>query len=232
MDCMCSIIQDLLPACLSGSCAPETEAAVSQHLQQCAKCRQQFQRLQEEDAQWEYEMNQLEKWGIVWMLQECFIRLRRNRTVVRRGITLLAAGLMLLAGLWGVWWGLTQKDVIYVPSADYQVLEALQLPEGEIFCSYRSRYYSAFSHHYRICESAVYFPAKRPILDRSDTYTGRWIMDPDSVWDKSAKSYVPVNAIYLGNPEDAILIWKRGMTLPAASKADLARIDGYEQIIF
>lgn len=232
MNYPCNLIQDLFPACLDGSCSPETEAAVAQHLQQCISCRQQFRQRQEEDAQWEYEMNQLEKWGIAWTLKEFLLRCSKNRIALLKGAALMAAGIAILAGFWGAWWGLTQQDMVSVPSADYQVLEALQLPEGEIFCSYQSRYVSTFTHHYLIVGRTVYFPAKRPILDKSDTCTGRWIMDPDSVWDKASGTYVPVDAIYLGNPEDAILIWKRGMPLSAASDEDLARIDGYERIIF
>lgn len=232
MNCPCHIIRDLFPACLDGSCSTETETAVTQHLQQCNSCRQQFRQLQEESAQWEYEMNLLEKWGILWMLRALFIRFRKNRMKILKGVSLLAAGLVILAGLQGAWWGLTQADILPVPSGDYQVLEALQMPEGSIFCTYQSRYFSTFTHHYLILGNTVYFPAKRPLLDRPDGHIDRWLMDPDSVWDKSTEAYVPVDAIYLGNPEDAILVWKRGITLPAASDPDLARINSYQRIIF
>lgn len=236
MDCPCGIIQDLLPSCLEGVCSPETEKTIKQHLSQCEDCRQYFSDMQEENAQFEHEMAQLEKWGILWMLRELFDWFRRHYRMVLRGVALLAAACVVLTAGYHAWHGLTQADCIPVSSKDYQVEKVLQLQDGDIFCSYYVRYHSTFTHHYVITDNIVYFPAMRPVLDRTystlEKHGGCWIMNPDSVWDENNQTYIPVEAIYLGNPDDCVLIWQQGMDLPIASSEQQTWIESADWTIF
>lgn len=236
MDCPCQIIRDLLPSYLEGTCSPKTEEAVSAHLSQCEDCRGYFLQMQEENAQFAYEMAQLEKWGVLWMLKDLFQRIRQHSPMIIKGIALLAAACVILAAGFQAWQGLTQADCVAVRSEDYQMKRVLQLQDGDIFCSYQVRYPSTFTHHYVILDNTVYFPARRPVLDRTyaapEEHIGSWIMDPDSVWDESGQTYIPVDAIYLGNPEDCVLVWQRGMELPIASAEEQAMIDAADRTIF
>lgn len=236
MDYPCGIIQDLLPSYLEGVCSPETEETIKQHLSQCEDCHQYFSEMQEENSRFEHEMAQLEKWGILWMLREFFDGFKRHYRMVWRGVAVLAvAGVVLTAG-YHAWQGLTQADCIPVSSKDYQIEKVMQLQDGDIFCSYYVRYHSTFTHHYVITDNIVYFPAMRPVLDQMystlEKHGGCWIMNPDSVWDENNQTYISVEAICLGNPDDCILIWQRDMDLPVASSEEQAWIESADWTIF
>ena len=233
MTCSCGVIRDLLPGYLAGTCEPESVSAVNEHLANCESCSQRFLNLQKEDAAFQHEMAQFEKWGVLWMLKDFLCRYWR--TVLRYAAALAAACMILAAG-YRVWFGLTQIDCVPVSSEDYQAAEITALPDGEIFCSYYARYHSTFTHHYIISDNTVYFPAMRPVLDRTysmlDEYGGCWIMDPNSVWDERSQTYRSVKAIFLGNPDDCILVWQRGIDLPVASPEEQARIASIDWTIF
>lgn len=143
---------------------------------------------------------------------------------------------LLLLLLPGIWWSTTQVDAVCVSPRSYAVVSTLQWEEDVILCEYTSRYRSTFTHDYVLQDGAVYFPAKRPLLDGQrlgDGYHGAWKLNPDAVLDLQTRTYVPVDAIYLGNPDkDAVLVWQRGMTLPTPSQAQRAAAEGWDWIIF
>lgn len=236
MDAPCCLIQDLLPCYLEGACSPETEDVIASHLMQCHNCSRCFRKLQKEDAQFRQQISRLEKWGILWILKECFDGLRLNSRMLLKWAAILAAVCLVLAAGHEAWQGLTQVDSIPVSSQDYQVNKVMQLRDGNIFCGYSVRYHSTFTHHYVITDDCVYFPALRPVLDRTYSafgeHSGGWIMNPNSVWNEHTQQYIPVNAIYLGNPEDSILIWRRGMDLPIASSEEQAWVDSADRTIY
>lgn len=229
MEYPCEIIQDLIPVYIRGEASEEAAEAIDRHVRECKECADYYCWMFDLMTQEAEETAQLEKWGILWVLRSALLWVRGNS---RRVLKLLAAVLCLFAvaaSLYGGWYGLTQVDCVLVTKEDFGVIRTLRMKDGDIFCEYYALYRSTFAHHYELSGGRVYFTAMRPLLDaRADSpeeYKSGWIMDPSSVWDPSRQEYISVEAIYLGNPEDAILVWDPGMELPMATAAEEREID-------
>ena len=225
MDYPCHIIQDLIPLYVEDACTPETGQEVRIHLSGCKECARVFCRScdeaeSREDFYLAAALENLRDW--------CAENLRK----LLKGLLLLTMVFLLLCS---GWWELTQVDRIPVNPEDYRVLRTLQMPDGDIYCEFQVPYASVFSHHYMLRENKAYFFGHRPVLEKAQMRQGGWRMDPDSVWDREAEQYCPVEAILLGdpeNPENQLLIWERGMKLPLASEAEIAQIEAQDWTIY
>lgn len=225
MEIPCEMIRDLLPVYLAECCGDASREAVEAHVARCPECEALLRSLEREEER-------LRKWGPLLWLEDGFRWLRDRRRGIAVCVLLVLLGLGARIG----WYQLTEVDRVPVSPEDYRVVRVLGMPDGDIYCEYRIRYGATFRRHYVIRENAVYFTAMRPVLDRiypGEGQTGKWLMDPDSVWDREREVYVSVDAIYLGNPQGAhIPVWQRGTAPEAAAPEEAARIEGENWIIF
>ena len=236
MSKLCEIIQDLIPVYIQGETSLFTEDVLARHISECEDCSNYYCQMFDLLTQQEKEAEQLEKWNIFRWGKSGMNWLRTHCRGILRMAAVFLGGILLAALLCGGWYGLTQIDCIPVASEDFRIVRTLQLADGDVYCEFRVRYPATFTHHYMIQENRVYFTAMRPVLDRQDrnmeTYDGKWIMDPMSVWDKENQCYISVDAIYLGNPEDAVLVWSPDLKLPAATREEEAHIEAENWTIF
>ncbi|MCV4235170.1 zf-HC2 domain-containing protein [Virgibacillus sp. LDC1] len=220
----CDIIQDLLPLYYDDVCSADTRVLVEGHLADCPDCREVLSHMSSPmplPAQ-TIEQNKQEGAG----LQQVAAQWSRTKWIsFSKGllITCLAVGLLFL-----VYVGLFKWNITSVPTRVMQVSDISQLKDGRIV------YHVKMTDGYNVNQASIdsdadgnlYMTPKRPIIKSkkfanmglSNMYYFNDIKEQNA-YEKSFGEGVQIKALYLGTPDDRILIWEQGMELPAASES-------------
>ncbi|MEC0307767.1 zf-HC2 domain-containing protein [Paenibacillus lautus] len=220
----CDIIQDLLPLYYDDVCSADTKALVEGHLADCPDCREVLSHMSSPmplPAQ-TIEQNKQEGAG----LQQVAAQWSRTKWIsFSKGllITCLVVGLLFL-----VYVGLFKWNITSVPTRVMQVSDISQLKDGRIV------YHVKMTDGYNVNQASIdsdadgnlYMTPKRPIIKSkkfanmglSNMYYFNDIKERNA-YEKSFGEGVQIKALYLGTPDDRILIWEQGMELPAASES-------------
>lgn len=220
----CDIIQDLLPLYYDDVCSADTKTLVEGHLADCPDCREVLSHMSSPmslPAQ-TIEQNKQEGAG----LQQVAAQWSRTKWIsFSKGllITCLAVGLLFL-----VYVGLFKWNITSVPTRVMQVSGISQLKDGRI------AYHVKMTDGYNVNQASIdsdadgnlYMTPKRPIIKSkkfaamglSNMYYFNDIKERNA-YEKSFGEGVQIKALYLGTPDDRILIWEQGMELPAASES-------------
>ncbi|MBT2763601.1 zf-HC2 domain-containing protein [Paenibacillus sp. ISL-20] len=220
----CGIIQDLLPLYYDNVCSADTQALVEEHLADCQACREVLSNMSSPMSLplQTIEHNKLEGAG----LQQVAAQWSRTKWIsFAKGllITCIAGVLLILAYV-----GLFKWNIISVPTRVIQVSDISQLKDGRI------AYHVKMTDGYNVnqanydtdAEGNLYVTPKRPIfkskkfadMGLSNMYYTNDIAERNA-YEKSFSDGVQIKALYLGTPDDRILIWEQGMELPAASES-------------
>lgn len=227
----CNIIRDLLPLYHDGACSEESCRAVEEHLKNCEDCR----RVLAEMAAPLPEPMRQENTADAEAVRKISGEWKKSKWAARlKGAVVAAAACVVLFGLW---YGLTQWDIVPVAVEKIEISDVRQLSDGRVL--------------YRLCVDDGYDLARirfsydeggnmyvepiRPVVPekRDPELPGRWNREmihcvaEHNTWERKHGSGVEVTKIWIGRGEDAVLLWEEGMILPAATAEDEA-LWGYE----
>ncbi|WP_098749457.1 zf-HC2 domain-containing protein [Paenibacillus sp. EZ-K15] len=216
----CNIIQDLLPLYYDDVCSTDTKALVDEHLADCPDCREVLSHMSSPmslPAQ-TIEQNKQESAGLQQVAAQ-WSRTKWNSFIKGLWITCLAVGLLFL-----VYVGLFKWNITSVPTRVIQVSDISQLKDGRIV------YHVKMTDGYNVNQASYdtdeegnfYVTPKRPII-KSKRFanmglSNMYYFNDIKEREKSFGEGVQIKALYLGTPDDRILIWQQGMELPPASE--------------
>ena len=227
----CNIIRDLLPLYYDGICSEESRQAVAEHLESCGECRRVLEEMTAplpEPVRQEHaaEAGAVKKISGEW---------RKSKWVARVKGAALAAAVCLT--LFGLWYGLTQWNIVPVSMERIEISNVRQLSDGRVLyrlCVDDGYDLSRIRYSYDDAGNMFVEPV-RPVFPakRHPELSGRWdremihsVAEHNTV-EKKHGSGVEVTKIWVGRGEDAVLLWEEGMTLPVADAED-EKLWGYE----
>ncbi|OZB93600.1 zf-HC2 domain-containing protein [Paenibacillus sp. XY044] len=220
----CHVIQDLLPLYHDDVCSPDTRELVEGHIGLCPDCRSVLEKMKdglmlgpEPTREQQTEANSLRRIAAYWSRSKAvsFIKGIAIATVV---CGMLFGGYLLLTG-----WNIRS-----VPTKVIEVTDVGRMTNGNI--AYHVKMtdgYNVKQVSYKLDQNGnFYMTPLRPVIkskafaDIGLANTYYWInVDEQNANHNPGGTGAEIQAIYLGTPEDHILIWKKGMTLPPASDA-------------
>lgn len=213
MNLPCKVIEDLLPLYHDGICSEESKELVDRHLATCADCKEYLHNLKEKMilAQQPDTMKPLAAF-------QKALRQFRGQAMLK-GILLTA---LICAVLVGAFWGLTQWNFLPVPTDEMRLIEVNRLENGHIQYELHTKGRDSFGFFdWTLTEDgSLYLTPKRAVILLHPEWSGlNAEFDPDNI---SGYRNIPngtvIDAFYVGTPEDAILIWQRGMELPESGE--------------
>ncbi|MBB3130617.1 hypothetical protein FHS19_005336 [Paenibacillus rhizosphaerae] len=220
----CHVIQDLLPLYHDEVCSPDTRELVESHIRLCQECRAALDKLGDElmldtDATREHQTqaSSLRRIAAYW-----------NRSKAVAFIKGLAIATFVCGVLIGGYLLLTGWNIRSVPTKVIEVTDVGLMKNGTI--AYHVKMtdgYNVKQVSYNLDENGnFYMTPLRPVIkskafaDIGLANTYYWInLDEQRANHDPNGTGTGIQAVYLGTPEDHILIWKKGMTLPPASEA-------------
>lgn len=236
----CRLIEDLLPLYYDSACSNETRALVDMHLNSCKTCRAKLEEIGSTVTQPPKpdEMKPLKKIQLKWI--------RSRRKSILKGII---AGMLFVAIATGGYLALTKWRFIEIPLNDIYVTNICQTEDGSIAFHLDVMGLSYLNEiEVQVQGDAAYLVPKRAIFELENDYNGvsnsRFYFitfEPDEiryyneliyrngvpeVMSESEPIGIPdfylpdfVNSIYVGAPNEGILVWTEGAELPAAGAA-------------
>lgn len=220
----CDIIQDLLPLYYDHVCSADTKALVEEHLADCPDCREVLSHMSSPMPLPAQTMDQNHDEGAG--LRQVAAQWSRTKWIAfTKGflLTCLAVGLLFL-----VYVGLFKWNITNVPTRVMQVSDISQLKDGRIV--YHVKMTDGFNVNQASydtdAEGNFYVTPKRPII-KSKRFASMGLsnmyyshdLEERNAYEKSFGDGAQIKALYLGTPDDRILIWEQGMELPPASES-------------
>lgn len=218
MNLPCEIIQDILPLYQDGICSASSRTLVEEHVAGCPGCREMLNALKEDitPEEKQKEVRPLLSIRVVWN--------KEKRKAFFKGLALAVSGCLLLLALF---LGLTQWKCIEATADELTVSEVAQLENGMIVYRLEAEY-EAYYRTFRFEtteEGQLYIIPVRTIIDLNpQSYPNDWykykLLDiaEENAWQSKWGSGIEITSCFIGQPENAVLIWEKGMELPAASE--------------
>lgn len=219
----CEVVQDLLPLYYDDICSEATRELVEEHLINCTKCRFSLEELISSLSVplQDMEVNKLEGNGLrsikkMWS--------RTQSLAYFKGL-LVAASVCVVLFLGYV--GLFRWNVIPVSSDHIIISNIRTIASGEIAFGVQINDGYSFNHvkHTTKDDGSFYITPVHPLIKLKDDISssptsGEVYINPVSVGasQKTHGKDIEITSIYYGSPDNPILIWKKGMDLPAASQ--------------
>lgn len=220
----CQVIQDLLPLYHDDVCSPDTRKLVEGHIELCPDCRSVLEKMKdnlmlgpETTREHQTQASSLRRIAAYW-----------NRSKAAAFIKGLTIATVVCGLLFGGYLLLTGWNIRSVPTKVIEVTDVGLMRNGTI--AYHVKMtdgYNVKQVSYNLDENGnFYMTPLRPVIkskafaDIGLANTYYWInLDEQKANHDPDGTGAEIQAVYLGTPEDHILIWKRGMTLPPASEA-------------
>lgn len=221
MSLPCDIIRDLLPLYHDGVCSEESGRLVREHLAGCGPCRAALEVMDECLAPPPPPADEAAPLKAVAKALE-----KKRRKVMWRSI--LAAVLILAIGIGG--YVLAMSISLPVNSKKLSVIECVQLSDGRLVLRFESSDSRCISHvSWGKNEDGVIYvtPHVQLLGQRVNESLGIDNFD-DYIAIRLTQDGQTAKAVRLGTEKDFILVWRSGMTLPAAGAAVEAIIAGQD----
>ncbi|GIP52854.1 hypothetical protein J42TS3_18890 [Paenibacillus vini] len=214
------IIRDLLPLYIDKVCSKETEALVKAHLEVSESLREELDKMQA-DLQIPREEGESNRKDFEAMKEISRFWNRSKWRAFLKGAVIsgLACGVLLLGYV-----GLFRWNIIPVPSNVIAISDVSRLENGKIayHIALTDGYESNFSKFEMADDGNVYIVPYRPIIKTKakvkiavSYYSA--MNEMDYFYKEKYGEDREMEALYYGKPEDSILVWKKGMEVPAAS---------------
>ena len=214
----CDIIQDLLPLYHDGVCSAASQAAVEDHLASCKTCREALSALDaplpEKQKAAADDAAAVRKISKEWARSKWRARLRGA-----------AVAAVLCGFLTGGWQLLANVNWLPVDNGDIEITDLSQKDGVVRFHLFVNDEKDLREVRYTYDENGnMYVRPLRPVLIGSrSTVGGLWDWDYEidvAAYNETAeeRGAAEVTHIYLGQGDDAILLWEEGMDLPAAGE--------------
>ncbi|GAA3411199.1 anti-sigma factor family protein [Paenibacillus hodogayensis] len=212
----CDLIGDLLPLYADQVCSESSRSIVEDHLAECADCREQLKQIRDElnvplpaVEQNRGESRMLQGLSAVW-----------SRSVKKAYWKGAAIAGLLGAVIVGGYFGLVHWNVTTVSGDQVQITDVSRLADGRIV--YHVKLTDGYAlNEVRFDDDAngnLYLTPYRPVI-KSKPITGTglfnkyyWFNEQEPMGGKD------ITALYFGTRKNAVLVWKKGMSLPAASE--------------
>ncbi|MCJ8012989.1 zf-HC2 domain-containing protein [Paenibacillus sp. KQZ6P-2] len=219
----CEIINDLLPLYIDNVCSEESRRLVEEHLASCSSCTYEAQKFQSEIAL--SRVNFVNNQSEVKVLQSISNFWNKTRTkAFMKG--LLVASLLFVIFILG-YIGLFRWNIIPVPMNVVEIKDVSQLADGRI--AYHVQLTDGYDlnviKHKLDEDGNMYIMPYRTIIKKKPItdvglHNMYYLSDPaeNNAWQAKWGDNIEMRALYFGTKDDNILIWKKGMNLPAASK--------------
>ena len=223
MKTSCSIIEDLLPLYADGVCSQDSRCLVDEHIAECPECMRKLNAMREGGAE-KSDILPLKGIGL-WMQK---LRLKALIKGILNGIIFTS---ILVFG----YYALTQLQIMKVPADRVTVSDVCELSDGNIaFHMYIDDGYDLNAIvETRDSNGNMYITPKRTIIQKSrlddfdsGLFNSYYVIRIQT--DVSNNSYTMTdfsfdageepNAIYLRLRGEDVLIWEKGMDLPAAGE--------------
>lgn len=209
----CSVIQDLLPLYHDGVCSEETADLIEIHLANCNKCEKELENLHAtiEIPPVNIQSHKQDE-KMIRKMASSIQKMRKKAIYKGMGI----AALICLC-LFGAYYSLFEWNIQKVKSEHFNISNVAQLSNGHIvYDVVFTDKYDVMRVKYSLDEKGnFYMTPLRPILK---TQTDHPIGDGQEEFNlEDMPDGKEITALYYGSPDDAILIWKKGIPLPKAS---------------
>ncbi|WP_454192372.1 zf-HC2 domain-containing protein [Paenibacillus sp. Marseille-Q7038] len=210
----CEIVQDLLPLYYDEVCSKESIKLVEDHLQNCESCRIELDRIKTEIslpqpvvAENQNEAEAIKGLRLVW---------RRSK------LRAFVIGILVASLIFGMYVGLTQWQIMKVPSDRIEVYEVAELWNGRVV--YHAEITDGYELNrikYEMDEQGNFYlvPLHSIIRTKKDPEISSEIYN-NLEHEKSVyknRYGTDLKAIYFRSSSEDILIWKEGMELKAPS---------------
>ncbi|WP_028612099.1 zf-HC2 domain-containing protein [Paenibacillus harenae] len=220
----CDVIKDLLPLYYDDVCSRATQKTVEEHIESCTDCKRILDKMRINIglSPETIEKNKLEGEALK------SIKTFWNRSKAAAFIKGLILATISCAVLSLGYIGLTQWNITKVPADVIQITEVSRLKGGRI--AYHVKMtdgYNVNQVNFKLDNDGnFYMTPVRPVI-KSKKFADIGLANSYEFVDleqvnanqKAKGKDVEIQAVYYGSPEDHILIWKKGMVLPAASDA-------------
>lgn len=215
----CDIVKDLLPLYYDKVCSDDSRKMVEEHISNCSDCKDELNRMQAEiklpKAEIEKNKNDL---NVIKSLSVSWKRLKLKAFLKGASITTI----LLLAIFLG-YNGLFKWNFMNVQTDVVKITEVSQSADGKIV------YHSELTDGYDLnrlkydmdADGNFYMTPLRPIIKQKPLFQDALASGYTSFNIKTLemnRGGAEIKAVYYGTPKDHILIWKKGMYLPKASK--------------
>jgi len=215
-DIHCAVIKDLLPLYYDGVCSEETRMLIEEHMGSCNECKKELESLHAtiEIPPIEREHRKQDE-KMIRKMASSLQKVRKKALYKGIGMTALIGLLMFC-----VYYSLFEWDIQPVQRDNFNISNVAQLSNGHIV--YRVDYldeYDVMRVKYSLDEEGNFYMTplrpivklkrERPIGDENVAFT---LQVNEENWDNRE-----IKALYYGSPDDAVLIWEKGMKLPKAS---------------
>ncbi|SES46730.1 zf-HC2 domain-containing protein [Psychrobacillus sp. OK032] len=212
----CSVIRDLLPLYYDGVCSDETKKLVEEHIASCNECKTELESL---NVAIEIPMleiqNRNQDQKVIRSMAYSLKKLRKKALYKGVGITAMV-GLFIFCGYYALFlWNIQSVD-----SENFKISDIFQLNNGHIVYSVDFLdEYDVLRVKYSLVEDGnFYMIPLRPIVKQKtehpigDVQEEFILQAQQENWNNQE-----IHALYYGSPDDAVLIWEKGMELPKAS---------------
>lgn len=208
----CSVIQDLLPLYHDGVCSEETTILIETHLANCTECKNELESLHTEIEMPPVSIQKQDK-KMMRKMASSIQKMRKKAICKGMGF----AAIICLC-LFGTYYALFEWNVQKVKSEHFNISNVAQLNNGDIV------YNVDFTDNYDVMrvkyssdeEGNFYMTPLRPIVKIKTDHPIEESQEKFRLEDMSDNN--KIKALYYGSPDDAVLIWKKGMQLPKASE--------------
>ncbi|NQX71707.1 zf-HC2 domain-containing protein [Paenibacillus alba] len=220
----CDVIKDLLPLYYDNVCSVATKEAVEAHTASCADCKLTLDKLKVsiDLPLGTIEKNKLEGNGLKSVMA---IWNRSKITAFTKGLVLATS---VCAVIYLGYLGLTQWNITDVPKDVIEITNVSRMKDGKI------AYHVKMTDGYNVnrinfksdSDGNFFMIPVRPII-KSKKFADIGLANMYDYVDlkrlnaikKDNGKEVEIQAVYYGSPKNPILIWKKGMELPATNDA-------------
>lgn len=221
----CAVIKDLLPLYYDGVCSEETRKLIEEHIANCNECKRDLESLNTtiEIPKIEIE-NRKQDEKMIRKMAYSLKKMRKKALYKGVGITVIIGFIIFC-----IYCSLFLWNIQPVKSDNFKISNVSQLTNGNIV--YSVDYlddYDVMRVKYSLDEEGNFYMTplrpivklkrERPIGDESMAFN---LQVNEENWDNRE-----IKALYYGSPDDAVLIWEKGMKLPKASPEMEQSFDG------
>lgn len=216
----CSIIRDLLPLYHDEVCSEHSRVLVEEHMRDCPTCEKELELLREEVNSPKVlldESKPIKAIALVWKGEKA--------KAFAKGLGIAVA---LCAILFGAYFALTQWKIIPVSSDLLEISEVSQLEDGRIVYHLNVKDNKAlhFVQFQTNADGSYYMTPMRSILEgergmETGLFNNYFFVDvsENNAYQREHGKGIEIRSCYVGPQGDGILVWEKGMNLPAASEA-------------
>lgn len=214
----CDVVRDLLPLYHDEVCSEASRQMIEEHLSSCKDCRAELAAIKQDLGLAPEDIKEHQKDRTALKSMSAFWNKTRKKAFLK-GITIATAVCLLLVG---GYYGLFEWNITTVPSDNVKISNVSLLADGKI--AYHAEItdgYALYRLKYDIDEDGNFYmiPLRPVIKDKAEQPYAleNWYDFIDLDMYKEDGKGPDIKAIYYGAPDEAILVWKEGMELPAAS---------------